>query len=702
MTPSATQTSAAPTGKRIKNRGFRPDIEGLRAIAIGSVLVYHAGVPWMTGGFVGVDVFFVISGFLITSLIVREVSRNGRLSLSTFWARRAKRLLPASALVLVFSTIITFLFLPVTDRKPFGGDIISAAVYLVNWRLADREVDYLAENVGMSPVQHYWSLAVEEQFYVVWPLLIALLVVLFRRRWLRAAVITMVLGSAASFGFALYASANTPATAFFVSSTRAWELGVGALLAVTIHRLSKLPGPLLAVVGWLGLAVLVSALFLIDGSTRWPAWATLAPTLGTAALILAGSNPTSWSPGRLLGVGPAVWLGGLSYSLYLWHWPFLIAGQGVIDDFRIRHGIALTVLSFIPAWLSYKYVENPIRHGAAFKINANSLKLGAVMSIVSALAGASLVASVTWGATKQADPQDAIGAAALLDPATADTAWSTITSVDSMTPTPLEAPEDVPQIYTDPRNCTVRQDESVLRECDYGEGDKTLAVVGDSKVLQWTDAFIDIAEKSGWRVVVMSKSACAFGEFTRVDSQGEAENCQTWGRKALDRLLDLEPDLIVTSQRNSTALPPGGTTTDDYTAEAMADGVATYWKRLTDAGLEVSVILDNPAPDTDVFECVAENSDDLAACSFDKAAGIKRSAAPTQRLAREQVPAVEVIDLTDVVCPEADACAPVIGDVLLWRQGSHVTNTYALSAEPQLSDAFARITGGTLGERLKD
>ena len=182
MTGPTTPRRAPPITNTARTQsGFRPDIEGLRAIAVVSVLLYHAGLAWVPGGYVGVDVFFVISGFLITSLLVRHVERHGRVGLADFWARRARRLLPASTLVLVFSAVVAFLWLPVTNRKEFGGDIISSAFYVVNWRLALREVDYLAEDVGVSPVQHYWSLAVEEQFYVVWPLLITALVVLFGR-----------------------------------------------------------------------------------------------------------------------------------------------------------------------------------------------------------------------------------------------------------------------------------------------------------------------------------------------------------------------------------------------------------------------------------------------------------------------------------------------------------------------------------------
>ncbi|MET0928506.1 MAG: acyltransferase, partial [Aeromicrobium sp.] len=164
-------------------RTIRLDIEGMRTIAVGSVLVAHAGVASMAGGFVGVDVFFVLSGFLITGLLAREVSRTGRVSLGNFWARRMKRLLPASATVLVFCALITYFYLPITQRKDFGGDIVSAALYVVNWRLADRGVDYLAEDIGQSPVQHYWSLAVEEQFYVVWPILMLVIGIIAAKRW---------------------------------------------------------------------------------------------------------------------------------------------------------------------------------------------------------------------------------------------------------------------------------------------------------------------------------------------------------------------------------------------------------------------------------------------------------------------------------------------------------------------------------------
>ncbi|MGB7819765.1 MAG: acyltransferase, partial [Ornithinibacter sp.] len=220
--------------ERGRSRSFRPDIEGLRAVAILTVLAYHAGLP-VRGGFVGVDVFFVISGFLITGLLVTELSRTGSISWLRFVGRRIRRLLPAAVLVLVVTSAVSWVVIPGLRRREVGVDIASAAAYVVNWVLARREVDYLASDARPSPVQHFWSLAVEEQFYVVWPLLVIGLVLAARSvgRGPGRREVALVLGVlvAASFGWSVLAAATQPLPAFFTTTTRAWELGVGALLA---------------------------------------------------------------------------------------------------------------------------------------------------------------------------------------------------------------------------------------------------------------------------------------------------------------------------------------------------------------------------------------------------------------------------------------------------------------------------------------
>src|SRR5690625_1620526 len=215
---------------------FRPDIEGMRAVAIGLVLIYHAGLSQLPGGFVGVDVFFVISGFLITGLLIREIERTGRISLRRFYARRAKRLLPATGVVLIATSLLTWLTISAVEWRDFGLDIVASALYVVNWQLASRSVDYLAEDVGLSPVQHFWSLAVEEQYYIVWPLLLAVLAWSLKRRRSvnvrRSMSVAIALLIIVSFASSIYFTSDDPARAFFITPTRLWELGIGAAVAI--------------------------------------------------------------------------------------------------------------------------------------------------------------------------------------------------------------------------------------------------------------------------------------------------------------------------------------------------------------------------------------------------------------------------------------------------------------------------------------
>ncbi|WP_164477841.1 acyltransferase family protein [Nocardioides pantholopis] len=683
---------------------YRPDIEGLRAIAIGTVLLYHAGLPWVPGGFVGVDVFFVISGFLITSLMVREVDRTGRISLPAFWARRARRLLPAGTLVLAFCAVLTWLVLPVTSRREFGGDIVSAATYVVNWRLAYREVDYLNADLGPSPVQHFWSLAVEEQFYLVWPCLLAALVLLARARWRAAAVALLTLVTISSFAFAVYYAEVQPGLAFFVSTTRAWELGVGALLALGLPRLQQLRGALRALLGWVGLAAIAAAALVLDDATTWPGTATALPVLGTAALILAGAGPASravpWGPHRLLGIAPAVWIGGLSYSIYLWHWPFVVAADALAGEHRIRWTVLAAVLSLIPAWLSYTFVENPIRRGRLVRSTRAALSMGLVVSAASAVAGAAVITSVTLASpVDRASAGEAPGAAALLERDAQRTRWSQVRSVDSMRPSPLDdAVSDTPAVYTE-TDCIVGLTDSEVRRCELGDVDseRTIALVGDSKAAQWTGPVDALARGAGWRVLLMVKNGCTFANAPTLHQGKPKPSCNEWREQVIDELIELQPDYVLTSTRADDALPPGGETEEDATFDALVDGLSDYWSTLEDSGVPVLAILDNPSPGLQVTECIADNLDNLTACTFPKQTGIQRSGAPAQRAAAERVPGVELLDLTDTVCPDEDTCPPLVGNVMVYRSGSHVGNTYAMTAQRQLAEALWAATDGDLG-----
>lgn len=678
----------------IRPKGYRPDIEGMRAVAILLVLLYHAGLPFLPGGFVGVDVFFVISGFLITGLLIRELETTGRVSLARFYARRAKRLLPATGLVLIATAALTWWSQSVVDWRTFGFDIVGAALYVVNWVLAGRAVDYLAEDVGASPVQHFWSLAVEEQFYIIWPLL--LIVVgwwVARRRGARLRPVMLVgilLVIIPSFLWSLFLTGDNPGRAFFVSTTRLWELGIGAFVAIGSVVWTRIPRKVSVLLGWLGLAAVVLSGFVISSETAWPGYAALLPTLGSAAVIIAGFTSGPTGPAGLLAWGPAVWVGGLSYSLYLWHWPLLVSAEARLDGLSLPVGLAVAAFSIIPAYLSYRFIENPIRFsGKLSASNPLSLSLGANFSAIGVVAGLLLVMAVP--ATSPTAGGEAKGAAVLAErgdrsgprPGT----LASLESVDGFVPPVTEAVDDIPQ-QPEEEGCQVDQVSSEPIRCEYGDpdGDVTIAVVGDSKILQWQTVLAEIAEEQGWHIVSHTKSACAFSSGMQMAKGEPYTSCQEFNEKVMDVVIELDPDLVLTESRiNKVLADPSDT--ESLSTDAMADALTENWQELADHDIPVLGILDNPSPGISVYECVGENMDNLAECAFDKEEGIESSSALQFLAAEERVPGTRTVDFRDTICP-AEKCVPVIGGVLVYRQSSHVTNTYAMTMKPVLEKAL--------------
>ena len=692
-------TPSAGTDAR-RSRGFRPDIEGLRAVAIGLVLVYHAGVRWVPGGFVGVDVFFVISGFLITSLLVREVERTGKVALARFYARRARRLLPAAALALIAAAALTWWLLPITQRRVFGTDIISAAFYVVNWRLADRSVDYLAEDVAASPVQHFWSLAVEEQFYIVWPLLIiaALLVVRRLRTPLRPTLgIALALVVVPSLAWSVHQTAASPSTAFFVTTTRLWELGIGAAVAVASLWWTRLPRAAAVTLGLLGTAALAWSGLAIRASDPWPGSLALVPVLGTAALIIAGVSAPDTGISRILAWRPFVWIGGISYSLYLWHWLFIVAGTAHWGQLGAKRGLLLTALAFIPAWLSHRLVENPVRFNPRLAgSNALSLSLGANLSLVAAVVG--LVLCLPRTTTPTHTPTSGqgashFGAAAILaDPADAAGLWK-VDTASTITPLPEDAPNDRPDAYD--KGCQVNQVSADPVACVYGDpnGDATVVVAGDSKALQWLTALHKMGKRHHWRILTYTKSTCSFTAAANLKEGEPYPSCDEWNDKVVPLIVAENPSLVLTSQNSAEAgpidakHPTGG-------IDNMVRGLESHWLTLKEAGIPVIVIANNAGPKGNVYECVAQHPDSLSQCAFD-------ASYPTvavQRAAAEAT-GVPVVDMSDMICPD-DKCPAVIGNVLVYRQGSHLTSTFVNTLEPELDRRLRHAVKQTQAARL--
>jgi peptidoglycan/LPS O-acetylase OafA/YrhL len=677
--------------------GFRRDIEGLRAVAILTVLAYHAGLP-VRGGFVGVDIFFVISGFLITGLLVTELDRSGSISWIRFVGRRIRRLLPAAVLVLVLTALVSWFVVPGLRRRDIGVDVAAAALYVVNWVFARRETDYLASDVLPSPVQHFWSLAVEEQFYVIWPLLLIVLALVVRPPGRRAVATALGVLVASSFVWSVWFSHTSPRPAFFTTTTRIWELGIGALLAVALAGRPRPATPARgsAALGWVALVTLVAVALWLPQDVDWPgAWALL-PTLPTAALLWVGWQGPARGPVRVLGTAPMVWVGALSYSIYLWHWPVIILGGWTAEAFGAdlpSWGVVLLALgSVLPAWLSWRFVESPIHHGPWLRHRPRALlAAGLALSLVGVLAALPLFSLRSPFSTVPAGgslpPLSQLGAATLRP-------GQPFVPVDDpgwVTPDPLVAGTDRPAADVD--RCQVPVDATEPVACVFGDprGSTTVALVGDSKAMQWLPALEAAAATNGWRIVTYGKSSCAFSDAGAALAGAAYPECDTWNAAVTDALRADPPDVVVTSGVAASAWDGDGTA-----REPLVRGYASRWKDLSDAGVPVVVVGDSPASPDDLDICAARHPSELTRCSFDTAGATARSGLAVQRDAVATASAgggVQLLDLTAAICP-GERCPVVIGHVAVHRAGDHVTATYATTLAPQVGaaveDALAR------------
>lgn len=671
------RTQHAPQGKK-KLRG---DIEGLRAIAVGTVLIYHVGIPFMPGGFVGVDIFFVISGFLITSLLLREANTSGRISIADFYARRARRLLPAASVVLVSTAVAGWLVLPGTDRLNLGKDIVAATFYVINWALAFRSVDYLAEDAAPSALQHYWSLSVEEQFYVVWPLIIILGLFLAKRTRARVKPLLfsmLALIGAASFIYSVVHTASDPATAYFYTTTRVWELAIGALLAFLVIRLSGLSRRLAEIMAGIGLLLVLWSAFGLSSSTPWPSYWALFPTVGAALIIAAGCANTETVTARLLALKPMVFIGGLSYAIYLWHWPLIILAKTAYPDVRIRHLVLLGLASIVLAWLTKHVVEDPIRfHPGLSAKPSRGLLFATATMLVSAMAGA-----LVWMTVPTVDADAQVSGATELVANPQGDVWrvrddpeAVYTTTGPVQPDPAAAPEDAPAYYDD--GCQIRPGvDEVDTTCVYGapDGDTTIALLGDSKMGQWFPAVAAIADQEDWRLELYLKSGCAF------TYSGAEADCDRFGRNVNQHFADHgAPDIALVSK-------------GDPTTHEMRSGMTKAVKDLQAQGTMVVFVADSPRPDMgEVYTCVEEHPKDYSACAFPAKDGGRRGSGTKGIEAVAEATDAEMVDLNTWICPPGDTCPPVIADTLVYRQGSHVTASYIRTLTPMLYRELADL-----------
>jgi peptidoglycan/LPS O-acetylase OafA/YrhL len=663
--------------------GYRRDIQGIRALGLTIVFLTHAKVDAIPGGFVGLDAFFVLSGFLITGLIVEEIERTGTVSLLKFYARRVRRLLPLAVLVLGVVTVMSALMLSPVRNDVIAGDVVAAAFYFVNWRFASQSVDYFAPETLESPLQHFWSLSVEEQYYLVWPtlLLLGLLCWKHRRRgtlrqWLWVAV--LVTGLPSLYYSAFVVDTSTASYSYFSTLARVWEFSLGGALALALPKRLELPRPLVLLLSWGGVAALVGAAFVFTPELPYPGTAALVPTLATVAILVAGAATVSAAPTRALCSRPCQYVGDLSYAWYLWHWPALIFASAAWGPLTTLESLAVIAASWVPTEISHRLVEQPFRYSRPLaRRPPRALAFGAasmVAAIAMAVALTGLQPRVQTAAADQV-----LGARA------AEQGDALQRRADALRPAPRRAVEDRGEVYR--AGCLVEQTATESPECVFGDSDSDRSVVlfGNSHALHYSPALLRLAKRRDWRLVALLRAGCPIGDVQF------GFRCDRWRELALRRIEQVErPRLIVvgtTTEFRTGVVEDGERRSLDDSRPALEDGLARTLERLRATGARVVLLKDLPRSADDVPGCVSRDPSDLERCAFPDE---REPADAFDARAAARVEGVRTIDPAPLLCP-GRVCPAVIGNALVYRDTNHFTATFARTLAPWLGRRLPQL-----------
>jgi peptidoglycan/LPS O-acetylase OafA/YrhL len=699
-----------------RNR-HRDDLQGLRAVAVLLVALSHARVSFLGGGFVGVDVFFVLSGFLITGLLLNEAERRGNISLAGFYSRRAKRILPAAALTLVVTDIVAYQLLNFVRAKQVMWDSVSAAFFAANVHFAHQGTDYFAQLQPPSPLQHYWTLAVEEQFYVVWPAL--LWVVLFGARAIRLRrhssrtrrgrrnrgplhgqrlLVVATIAFIVSLAWSVRDTETHPTAAYFSTFTRAWELALGAIVAIAAVSLRTLSAATRAAAGWVGLAGIVTAAIIYSSGTAFPGYMALLPTIAAALVIISGlAGPTKGGAGTILGLAPMRYIGDRSYGFYLWHWPVLIIALEYHGHrLAVTTNLLLLAAAFALSAITYAVFENPIRRtewtpgGTAFIAAAS---VGAAFAVAAFLI---LSIQTRMGASAAALPTQiryVSSTPSVVLPVPVNDALSAVVKsvADGAQPIPLALLKPQPGAILDdrfsfPAGCDAHGNETSSSLCKFGvtTSTKVLAVFGDSHMQMLMPAILGMAQRDGWVVVPIVKSACSPTFWT---SQKGTSDCHSWYRWAVAQVQTLHPAaLLITG-----AYSGEGATTET----AAGNGLSNLAMSVRRAAKNVVIVLDVPGENEEPVDCVLREGATRGSCSLDDSgdrAITDGAVADTIR----STPGVRVIDPTPWFCSQ-QVCPTVIGNTVAYTDSRHVSRTYATQLAAPFRTAFVKAIQGESG-----
>ena len=604
-------------------------IQGLRAVAAILVTVFHARL--VPGGFIGVDIFYVISGYLITGLILREIEKTGTLDLRSFYQRRIKRLLPTSVFVLFVTAIFAWILFPPITRDALGRDLFAAAAYISNYLFAWWQNDYQNLNATPSPFIHYWSLAVEEQFYLVWPLFILFLARYGKKVIFAGIAITTLL----SLLFSIYLTQVAPIWAFYSLPTRAWELGFGALLLFLPETKKKI-----RILPWLGFFGIAISSFNFNENTAFPGKNALVPVLATVFLM---ASIKYWPPlfNDLANSRLSQWLGAISYPLYLWHWPALVLPSSAMGrPLRFYERFLCILLTIVLAHYTSKYVEEPLRHknfaprtiykGAAYT-TAVSLVAGVLISFTS-----SSIITTKGEVSYQFD---------------------------------LVQVMEKPAVYGD--GCHVNYGETKSGYCTYGdkESSSTIVLYGDSHAAQWFPTLEKMATERGFKLVSLTKSACPAVDAKRPD-QGAFKmvHCTKWRENSIKRIAEIQPLAVITSSFQY--FTPANSSISR--AQWWNEGQRKLLKGLRGSTNNLIYISDTPRPLRDIPNCLA--SRDSKVCDS------------TERSKVSVIPGFDVINPNPWLC--SSYCPAIVEGTVAYRDASHISVDMALKLLPKLEAAL--------------
>ena len=604
-------------------------IQGLRAVAAILVTVFHARL--VPGGFIGVDIFYVISGYLITGLILREIEKTGTLDLRSFYQRRIKRLLPTSVFVLFVTAIFAWILFPPITRDALGRDLFAAATYISNYLFAWWENDYQNLNATPSPFIHYWSLAVEEQFYLVWPLFMLFLARYGKRIIFAGIAITTLL----SLLFSIYLTQVAPIWAFYSLPTRAWELGFGALLLFLPETKKKI-----RILPWLGFFGIALSSFNFNENTAFPGKNALVPVLATVFLM---ASIKYWPPlfNDLANSRLSQWLGAISYPLYLWHWPALVLPSSALGrPLRFYERFLCILLTIVLAHYTSKYVEEPLRHK---NFAPRTIYKGAAITTA-----ASLVAGVLISFTSS----------------------SIITTKGQVSyQFDLVQVMEKPAVYGD--GCHVNYGETKSGYCTYGdkESSSTIVLYGDSHAAQWFPTLEKLAKERGFKLVSLTKSACPAVDAKRPDQGAFKQvHCTKWRENSIKRIAEIQPLAVITSSFQY--FTPANSSISR--AQWWNDGQRKLLKGLRGSTNNLIYISDTPRPLRDIPNCLA--SRDSKVCDS------------TERSKVSVIPGFDVINPNSWLC--SSYCPAIVDGTVTYRDASHISVDMALKLLPKLEAAL--------------